>query len=80
MAAELRELPTFRVEAQEDVVRILEQWLELARAGELVGVAICGVREDRVTTTTQWSTSTSFPTLVGASAIMMHEMAREASK
>jgi hypothetical protein len=77
--AELRVLETSQSSAQADVVRVLEHWLERARSGELASVAICGVLSDRITTSSQYSASTSFPALVGASAILTAELARTAS-
>lgn len=55
----------FKAEVDADIVRVLEDYLDMARRGELAGVAIAGLCSDERTATT-WSKATRHLALVGA--------------
>ncbi|BEV44408.1 hypothetical protein [Afipia carboxidovorans] len=50
----VREVEFRKPAADADLVRVLEEWTELARTGELQAVGICGVKSNgRITT--EWN-------------------------
>lgn len=57
----------------EGVVALLEQWLDMARAGRLSSVAIAGVYRDG-DTGDGWSRLHSLPTQIGAVAILQAKL------
>jgi hypothetical protein len=66
-------LPTPKGEAVEGMVAILEQYLENAKSGILVGVAIAGVLDDG---TVSGLSSTSFKAAIGRAAHLESSLSR----
>lgn len=56
-----------------EVVEVLEHWLEMAKAGEIVSISIAGVRDD-LASHTQWSSCDNIQILIGAVAILQHKI------
>lgn len=71
--AEVVKLKTYAAQANESAVRVLEEWLEMAKRGEIIAVAIAGLTADRAAMT-HISATDPFVALAGAVSILQHRM------
>ncbi len=58
-------------EVQDDIVRILKNWLASAQKGELASIAICGIHESG-DAQTDMSMTLNFPATTGAITILQN--------
>lgn len=59
--------------ANESAIELLQEWLDAAKAGEVVAVGLAGVRYDGATRT-QYSETANAGTLIGACARLQYRM------
>lgn len=64
-------LPTIPVEANKQVVETLTGWLEAAKAGRIISIAMCAITPDRKSWTYHSQTD-QFALLTGAIVLMQH--------
>lgn len=60
----------------QEVIEVLEHWLEMAKNGEILSVAIAAIRED-LASHTQWSSCDNMQLLIGAAAILEYKLIKE---
>jgi hypothetical protein len=70
---EIRQLTTRQTEVQDSVVELLENALEVAKRGELVGVTVVGVMPDGAAFTAS-SSSYALPAMIGALVVAQHRL------
>jgi len=71
----IREVKFGKPEQNEDVVKMLEEWLERAKSGELVAIAIAGVKRSGVVST-EWRGTAGgwYHPLASAASILQHRI------
>ena len=71
---EVVKLKTAYTQEQQDVIRVLETMLDMAKEAKISSVAVAYVRADRVSVSHSWSSSSTAPALIGAIAGMMLQL------
>lgn len=74
MSAEIKVLPTYTREVQQDVIEVLESVLALTRRGEVSAVAIALVGKDKMSASTRFSMSDCLPAQIGAIQLLLHRI------
>ncbi len=70
---QIHRLVTHQEEISKETVAILEDYLEMAKQGQLIAVAICGLSPDK-SATHQASSTDHQITLLGGVARLLHRM------
>lgn len=66
-------------EVRQDIVSTLEDWLEDAKAGRLVGLALCGVNIDK-TTRSQVCESDNYHMLLASVTVLQFRLLSESAE
>lgn len=69
----IREIATPKMAAKQEAIDLLERWLNLAREGQITGLAIARTNADGSHSTT-WTASVDAVALIGSVAVLQHRM------